>query len=109
MIFKKILQFFDKSKSEDLIFPQDIDPDTLPTYGKLYKIENESLPFRYVYCRGDDKKGIHRFKHHQLKEYVFSDFSLVEREASKEEVKIYNKIKDHVNEIVNKENNTHHY
>lgn len=102
MIFKKILKFFDKS--EDLIFPQDIDPETLPQYGKLYKLENEPLPFRYVFQTGDDKKGIHRFKHHQLKEYIFYDFCPVEREANKEETRLYNLIKDYINEVARKEN-----
>jgi hypothetical protein len=102
MIFKKILNFFDKS--EDLIFPQDIDPGTLPQYGKLYKIENESFAFRYIYRKGDEQKGIHRFKHHQLKEYIFYDFSLIEREANREEIRVYNLIKDYINEIARKEN-----
>lgn len=106
MIFKKILQFFEK---EEVIAPDVIDPNTLPKHGRLYKLENEALPFRYVYCRGDELKGIHRFKHHQLKEYIFFDFSTVQREASKEEVRIYNKIKDHVNEIARKENYANNY
>ena len=100
MIFKKILNFFEK---EEVVMPDGIDPDTLPQYGRLYKLENESLAFRYVYCRGDDEKGIHRFKHHQLKEYIFYDFAPIEREANQEEVRIYNLIKEHVNEVA--ENN----
>jgi len=52
MIFKKILQFFDK---EEVIMPDGIDPDTLPQYGRLYKLENEPLPFRYVFVKGDDE------------------------------------------------------
>lgn len=108
MIFKKILKFFDKSKTEDLIFPQDIDPDTLPQYGKLYKLKNESLPFRYIFVRGDDIKGIHRFKHHQLKEYIFYDFDPVEREANEEEIKVYIKIRGHINEVAKKESNSYH-
>jgi len=106
MIFKKILQFFDK---EEVIMPDGIDSDTLPQYGRLYKLENEPLVFRYIYKEGDDRKGIHRFKHHQLKEYVFSDFVPVEREANQEEIRIYNKIKDHVNELAKKQNNSYHY
>ena len=105
MIFKKILQFFEK---EELIMPDSIDPDTLPQYGRLYKLQNETLAFRYVYKKGDDYKGIHRFKHHQLKEYIFSDFELVEREANKEEIRLYNKIKDHINELAREENNSYY-
>lgn len=105
MIFKKILNFLEKDKA---LMPYGIDPDTLPQYGKLYKLENESLAFRYVYCRGDIEKGIHRFKHHQLKEYIFLDFAAVEREANEEEIRIYNKIKDHINEIRREENNSYY-
>ena len=105
MIFKKILEFFDK---EEIIMPDGIDPDTLPQYGRLYKIENESLAFRYVYCRGDNKKGIHRFKHHQLKEYILNDFGAIEREANQEEIRIYNLLKDHVDDIARK-NNSYDY
>lgn len=109
MIFKKILQFFDKSKTQDLIFPKDIDEETLPKYGKLYKLENESLPFRYIYRKGDEGKGIFRFKHHHLKEYIFYDFSQVEREADKREIRLYNLIKDHINEVAKKQNHTNYY
>lgn len=105
MIFKKILEFLDK---EEVIMPDGIDPETLPQYGKLYKLKNENLPFRYVYRRGDDQKGVHRFKHHQLKEYVFNDFGPVEREANNNEIRIYNLIKDHINDIATKTTRTYH-
>lgn len=108
MIFKKILNFFDIAKENCSVFPQDLDPNTLPQYGKLYKINNEPLPFRYIYRKGDEDKGIHRFKHHQLKEYVFYDFSCVEREANAKEMYLYNIIKDHINEVARKENNSYH-
>ena len=96
MIFKKILNFLDKSES------------FLPKYGNLYKIKNETLPFRYIFVRDDDRKGIHRFKHHQLKEYIFYNFDEVEREANPEEVRVYNIIKDHINELSRKENNSYY-
>lgn len=70
-------------------------------YGSLYKLKNESLAFRYIFKSEDDLKKIYRFKHHQLKEYTFKDLSLVEREANKEEIRIYNLIKTHINEISN--------
>jgi hypothetical protein len=95
MIFKKILNFLDKSEQ------------LYPKYGTLYKLKNESLPFRYIFVYGDNKKGIHRFKHHQLKEYVFYDFSQVEREANPEEIRLYNILKDHINEIAREENNSY--
>lgn len=96
MIFKKILNFLDKTEP----IP--------PKYGKLYKIKNEPLPFRYIFVNGDDKKGIHRFKHHQLKEYIFYNFNEVEREANSDEVRIYNIIKDYIDELARKENNSYH-
>lgn len=80
------------------------DNDLKPEYGKLYKIEGESLPFRFIYSKGDEVRGVHRFKHHQLKEYTFYDFKKVEREANLEEVRVYNLIKNHVDNIVEKNN-----
>lgn len=96
MIFKKILDFFDKSEALSL------------KYGNLYKIKNEALPFRYVFVRDDDRKGIHRFKHHQLKEYIFYNFDQIEREANPEEIRIYNIIKDHIDELARKETNSYY-
>jgi len=96
MIFKKILQYLDKSEH------------LCPKYGKLYKLKNEPLPFRYIFVYGDNKKGIHRFKHHQLKEYIFYNFQDVEREANTEETRLYNIIKDYINEVAKKENNSYH-
>ena len=72
-----------------------------PTLGTLYKIKNESLPFRYMRYTNEpySNKPIYHFKHHQLKEYKFDDLSKVERKANKEEVRLYNLIKEHVNEV----------
>lgn len=77
--------------------------------GTLYKIKNEELPFRYIqysHQKNINKKTFY-FKHHQLKEYAFNDLSGVEREATPEEVRLYNLIKEHVNEIASK--TTHSY
>lgn len=100
MNWVKILNFIDG------IFP--IEEKEL-RLGTLYKIKGEELPFRYIqysHLRNVDKKTFH-FKHHQLKEYIFNDLSKVEREATPEEVRIYNLIKEHVNEIADK--TTHSY
>lgn len=99
MIFKKILDFIDGVFIENKSFE--------PAYGKLYKLKNETLPFRYIYRNGDKLKGIHRFKHHHLKEYVFYHLNEIEREANKKEIRIYNLIKNHINEVARKENNSH--
>jgi hypothetical protein len=92
----KILNFIDK------VFPQE---QIQPILGTLYKIKGEELPFRYIRFINDpcSNKPVYRFKHHQLKEYKFNDLSRVERKANKEEVRIYNLIKEHVNEVA--ENN----
>ena len=91
MNWVKILNFIDK------VFPQE---QIQPTLGTLYKIKGEELPFRYIRFANDtySNKPVYRFKHHQLKEYEFNDLSKIEREASKEEVRLYNLIKEHINE-----------
>ena len=91
MNWVKILNFI------DLVFPQE---QVQPILGTLYKIKGEELPFRYIRFMNDSapNKAIYHFKHHQLKEYKFNDLSKIEREASKEEVRLYNLIKEHVNE-----------
>lgn len=73
----------------------------VPILGTLYKIKNESLPFRYIRFTNDflSNKPVYHFKHHQLKEYKFNNFSKIERKANPEEIRIYNLIKNHVNEI----------
>jgi len=72
-----------------------------PVLGTLYKIKGESLPFRYIRFTNDfiSNKPVYHFKHHQLKEHKFNDLSKVERKANSEEIRIYNLIKNHVNEV----------
>ena len=91
MNWVKILNFIDG------IFPEE---QVQPVLGTLYKIKGEELPFRYIRFTNDSyaNKAIYHFKHHQLKEYKFNDLSRVEREANKEEVRLYNLIKSHANE-----------
>ncbi len=102
MNWVKILNFIDG------IFPVEEKDMKL---GSLYKIKGEELPFRYIQYNQpikSDKKTF-CFKHHQLKEYIFKDLSQVEREATPEEVRVYNLIKSHVNEIANESTHTYHY
>jgi len=96
MNWVKILNFIDG------IFPEE---QVQPMLGKLYKIKDEELPFRYIRFANDSypNKAIYHFKHHQLKEYKFINLNRIEREANKEEVRLYNLIKQHVNEVA--ENN----
>jgi len=88
----KILNFIDGVFTEEKV---------QPTLGTLYKIKGEELPFRYIRFANDSyaNKPVYHFKHHQLKEYKFTNLDKVEREANKEEVRLYNLIKNHVNGI----------
>ena len=72
-----------------------------PVLGTLYKIEGEDLAFRYIRFTNDlySNKPVYHFKHHKLKEYKFNNLSKVERKANKKEVRIYNLIKGHINEV----------
>lgn len=93
MSWIKILDFIDG------VFPAEKKELKL---GSLYKIKGEELPFRYIQYSNLKNKKVFCFKHHQLKQHVFTDLSKVEREATPEEVRLYNLIKEHVNEIANK-------
>ena len=92
MNWVKILDFIDG------IFPEE---QIQPVLGTLYKIKGEELPFRYIRFANDSypNKAIYHFKHHQLKEYKFTNLDKVERKANQKEIDIYNNIKDHVNKI----------
>jgi hypothetical protein len=92
MNWVKILDFIDG------IF---LEKQIQPVLGTLYKLKGEELPFRYIRFANDSypNKGIYHFKHHQLKEYKFTNLDKVERESNKEEVRLYNLIKNHVNEV----------
>jgi len=91
-MLKKILNFIDGVFEEE---------KEQPVLGTLYKIKGENLPFRYIRFTNEtySNKSVYHFKHHQLKEYKFNNLSKVERKANKEEVRIYNLIKEHVNEV----------
>ena len=92
MNWVKILDFIDG------IFPEE---KIQPTLGTLYKLKGEELPFRYIRFANDSypNRPIYHFKHHQLKEYKFTNLNKVERKANQKEIDIYNNIKDHVNKI----------
>lgn len=89
----KILNFIDG------IFPEEKFELKL---GTLYKIKGEDLPFRYIQYSKYKNNDLFYFKHHQLKEYVFNDLSMIERQANQKEINIYNKIKNHINSISKK-------
>jgi hypothetical protein len=86
----KILDFIDGIFEEDQ-----------PILGTLYKIKGEDLPFRFIRFANDfmSNKPVYHFKHHQLKEYKFNNLSRIERKANKQEIRLYNLIKNHVNKV----------
>lgn len=95
MSWVKILNFIDSVFEENNI---------QPVLGTLYKIKGEELPFRYIRFTNDffTNEPTYHFKHHQLKEYKFNDLSKIERKSNPEEIRLYNLIKEHVNEIASK-------
>jgi len=95
MNWVKILNFIDGVFEEE---------KEKPILGTLYKIKGEDLPFRYIRFTNDffSNKPVYHFKHHQLKEYKFNDLSKVQRKANAGEIRLYNLIKNHVNEVANK-------
>jgi hypothetical protein len=105
-----------KNKIQQLaIFANEISPnnavfanENLPNIelkrGTLYKIQGEDMPFRYVeYTKLVNTKndGLYHFKYHQLKTHTFSKRNLnrVEREATSEEIRIYNLTKKEADRI----------
>ena len=72
-----------------------------PVLGTLYKIKGEDLAFRYIRFTKDlySNKPVYHFKHHQLKEYKFNDLCKVERKANKQEIRMYDLIKNHINKV----------
>ena len=105
-----------KNKIQQLaVFANEISPnkdvfanENLPNIelkrGTLYKIQGEDMPFRYVeYTKLVNTKndGLYHFKYHQLKTHTFSKTNLnrVEREATSEEIRIYNLTKKEADRI----------
>jgi len=88
----KILNFIDG------VFEEEKDQ---PVLGTLYKIKGEDLVFRYIRYSQEpfSTKPIYHFKHHQLKEHKFNNLSKVERKANPAEIRLYNLIKNHVNQV----------
>jgi hypothetical protein len=77
--------------------------------GTLYKIKGEDMPFRYIeYSRlvNTSADGLYHFKYHQLKTYTFSkeNLSRVEREATSEEVRMYNLTKQESDRVWKEQN-----
>jgi len=105
---KQLSEFVNEISPNKNVFANENSPNIELKRGTLYKIQGEDMPFRYVeYTKLVNTKddGLYHFKYHQLKTHTLSKKYLnrVEREATSEEIRIYNLIKDHVNEVA--ENN----
>jgi hypothetical protein len=92
---KKLSQFVNEISPNNTQFANENRPNIELKRGTLYKMQGEDMPFRYVeYTRLVNTKndGLYHFKYHQLKNITLSKTNLdrVEREATSEEVRIYN-------------------
>ncbi|NBW11401.1 MAG: hypothetical protein EBR82_25545 [Caulobacteraceae bacterium] len=81
--------------------------------GTLYKLQGEDMPFRYIeYSKfiNTENDGLYHFKYHQLKTYTLSKQNLnkVEREATSEEIRMYNLTKKEADKLW-KEQNSRNY
>jgi hypothetical protein len=92
---KQLSQFVNEISPNNTQFANENRPNIELKRGTLYKMQGEDMPFRYVeYTRLVNTKndGLYHFKYHQLKNITLSKTNLdrVEREATSEEVRIYN-------------------
>jgi len=92
---KQLSQFVNEILPNNTQFANENRPNIELKRGTLYKMQGEDMPFRYVeYSRLVNTKndGLYHFKYHQLKNITLSKTNLdkVEREATSEEIRIYN-------------------
>ena len=99
-----------KDKIKELSqFVNEISPNIELKRGTLYKMQGEDMPFRYVeYSSLVNTKndGLYHFKYHQLKSITLSKSNLnrVEREATSEEIRIYNLTKKEADKLWKEQN-----
>jgi hypothetical protein len=91
------------------VFANENPPNIELKRGTLYKIQGEDMPFRYVeYTKLVNTKNdrLYHFKYHQLKTHTFSNKYLnkVEREATSEEIRIYNLTKKEADRLWKEQN-----
>jgi len=101
---QQLAVFANEISPNKAVFANENQPNIDLKRGTLYKLQGEDMPFRYVeYSKLINTKndGLYHFKCHQIKTHTFSKTSLnkIEREANSEEIKLYNLIKEHVNDI----------
>lgn len=99
-----------KDKIKELSqFVNEISPNIELKRGTLYKMQGEDMPFRYVEYNSlvnTKNDGLYHFKYHQLKSITLSKSNLnrVEREATSEEIRIYNLTKKEADKLWKEQN-----
>ena len=101
---QQLALFANEISSNKDLFANENSPNIELKRGTLYKIQGEDMPFRYVeYTKLVNTKNdaLYHFKYHQLKTHTFSKTNLnrVEREATSEEIRIYNLTKKEADRI----------
>jgi len=110
---KQLSEFVNEISPNKNVFANENSPNIELKRGTLYKIQGEDMPFRYVeYTKLVNTKddGLYHFKYHQLKTHTLSKKYLnrVEREATSEEIRIYNLTKKEADRLW-KEQNSKNY
>lgn len=111
---KQLSQFVNEILPNNTQFVNENRPNNIELKrGTLYKMQGEDMPFRYVEYNSlvnTKNDGLYHFKYHQLKNITLSKPNLdkVEREATSEEVRIYNLTKKEADKLW-KEQNSRNY
>ena len=106
---KQLSQFVNEILPNNTQFVNENRPNIELKRGTLYKMQGEDMPFRYVeYSSLVNTKsdGLYHFKYHQLKSVTLSKSNLnrVEREATSEEIRIYNLTKKEADKLWKEQN-----
>lgn len=101
---KQLSEFVNEISPNKAVFANENQPNIILKKGTLYKLKGEDMPFRYVeYSRlvNTENDNLYHFKYHQLKRYTLSKENLnkVEREATSEEIRIYNLTKQEADRL----------
>jgi len=111
---KQLSQFLNEILPNNTQFVNENRPNNIELKrGTLYKMQGEDMPFRYVEYNNlvnTKNDGLYHFKYHQLKNITLSKANLdrVEREATSEEIRIYNLTKKEADKLW-KEQNSRNY
>jgi len=110
---QQLAVFANEISPNKAVFANENRPNIELKRGTLYKLRDEDMPFRYVeYTKlvNTPNDGLYHFKYHQLKKHTLSKINLnkVEREATSEEIRIYNLTKKEADRLW-KEQNSRNY